>query len=418
MKIRLFHSDKGDCLMIYGAGGGKLLSDGGMQESYVRHVAHHLEKEGEIDLLCVSHVDDDHIAGVLKLLNDAFEWKIFQAHKDSGDDDFKQPKVPKPPKIKRIWHNAFHTQVDDNKGEIADMLAAMVPILADVDDAELQEAALENQAIVTSNKQAIQVSQRLKPEQLDIPLNENDKLIMVRPAKKKFTFGSLDCRIVAPFEQDLESFREKWNIWLDENKALVKELKAKARKDADKLDLDVSLLLEPALKASELGKRSAVTPPNLASIMLFVEDGGKTLLLTGDGHANEALKGLKHLGKLNSKGAIHLDVLKVPHHGSEHNMTPEFAKKVTADHYLFCGNGFKSNPEKDVVKLLFDERIKGAGPKKKFKFWFNASSASETKQDRKKYMKFMEGFTADLQAESNRLDVFFLDDKDFVDMTI
>ena len=40
------------------------------------------------------------------------------------------------------------------------------------------------------------------------------------------------------------------------------------------------------------GDRAKVTPPNLASIMIYVEDGNATLLLTGDGHANDAMKGL------------------------------------------------------------------------------------------------------------------------------
>src|SRR5690242_15283230 len=127
MKLRVFHSDKGDCLLVTGQDGGKILSDGGMRESFVEHVAKHLANEDTIDLLCVSHVDDDHIAGVLELLDNAMAWKVFKHHKASGDNDFNQPDVPEPPKIKRIWHNAFHDQIGKNAGEIGDLLAAMVP---------------------------------------------------------------------------------------------------------------------------------------------------------------------------------------------------------------------------------------------------------------------------------------------------
>src|SRR5262245_42352221 len=154
MKLRVFHSDKGDCLLVRGSGGGRILSDGGMRESFVAHVAKHLTREDPLDLVCISHVDDDHIGGILELLDNAMAWKVFDHHHANGDDDFNEPDVPRMPQIKRMWHNAFHDQIGENAGEIADMLAAMVPLLADVDDAALRAAASENESIVTSNKQA------------------------------------------------------------------------------------------------------------------------------------------------------------------------------------------------------------------------------------------------------------------------
>jgi beta-lactamase superfamily II metal-dependent hydrolase len=417
MKLRVFHSDKGDCLLVSGANGGKLLSDGGMKESFTRHVAKHLADEEEIDLVCISHVDDDHIAGVLELLDNAMKWKVFDHHRKEGDDDFNEPNVPKAPRIKRLWHNAFHDQVGENAGEIGDLLAQMVPMLAEMDDTTLQEAALENQAIISSNQQAIRVSQRVKPDQLDIPLNENDKLIMVRKDKKARKFGSLSCKIVAPFEDDLAAFRKAWNQWLADNKEVVKKLRSQARKDAGELADDVSSLLAPSLAGQILGDRTKVTPPNLASIMIHVEDGDATLLLTGDGHADDAIKGLQHLGLLDGQAA-HFDVLKVQHHGSEHNMTGTFAKNITADNYVFCGNGFSGNPELIVLETIFDARVNGAGPNRDFKFWFNSSKASETKQDRLKHMIEVELLIGKLSAKNGRLKSFFLGNDDFFEFKV
>jgi hypothetical protein len=416
MKFRVFHSDKGDCLLVRGSSSGKILSDGGMRESFVDHVASHLAEEGTIDLLCVSHVDDDHIGGVLELLDNAMAWKVFRHHQAAGDDEFNKPDVPEPPKIKRIWHNAFHDQIGQNAGEISDMLAAMVPILADVDDHQLQASALENQAIVSSNKQAIRVSQRISAEQLDIPLNENQKLIMFRSDNAPFTFGSLKCRIVAPFEEDLDAFREKWNDWLRDNKETVKKLREQARRDSGDLEEDVGGILEPAFAATQLGDRTKVTPPNLASIMLYVEDGNITLLLTGDGHANDAIKGLSKLGLLEN-GKLHVNVLKVQHHGSEHNMTREFAEKITADNYIFCGNGFSGNPEPVVLETIFTARSND-GTNRKFKFWFNSSKESETKQDRLKHMKAVEQQVSELHNQDGRLEFFFLGEADFFDFAV
>src|SRR5262249_13022958 len=135
----------------------------------------------------------------------------------------------------------------------------------------------------------------------------------------------------------------------------------------DFVDLQLAL-------AKTLGNRKKVTTPNLASLMFFVRDGNQTLLLTGDGHAGDALKGLEERKLLDPSGKLHVDVLKVPHHGSEHNMTKEFAQAVTADDYVFCGNGFSTNPEPAVVDILVRERKK-AFPNKPFTLWFNSTEA-------------------------------------------
>src|SRR5262249_57657513 len=110
-----------------------------------------------------------------------------------------------------------------------------------------------------------------------------------------------------------------------------------------------------------------------ASLMFLVQEGNQPALLTGDGHADDALKGLKQRNLLDANGKLHVDVLKVPHHGSEHNMTPAFAQAITADDYIFCGNGFSTNPETEVIDLLVEERKK-ALPNKPFTLWFNSTS--------------------------------------------
>src|SRR4051812_37145935 len=178
-QLRVFRSDKGDCTLLSGSAGGKILCDGGMKESFVAHVAPHLADVDALDLVYVSHVDDDHIAGILQLLDNAMAWKVFDFHKKNGQK-VAEPKVPRSPKIGRIWHNAFHDQIGKNAGQAEDMLAAMVPVLASVDDEHFAHSAAENISIVNSNKQAIQVSQRVGAKQLGIPLNEGDKLMMIR----------------------------------------------------------------------------------------------------------------------------------------------------------------------------------------------------------------------------------------------
>jgi len=81
MKITLLPSEKGDCLLIE-ANAVSILADGGMPGSYTSEVRGFLGRWAEdtgkdLDLVYVSHVDQDHIAGVLQLLEDTVQWRVF-----------------------------------------------------------------------------------------------------------------------------------------------------------------------------------------------------------------------------------------------------------------------------------------------------------------------------------------------------
>jgi beta-lactamase superfamily II metal-dependent hydrolase len=43
---------------------------------------------------------------------------------------------------------------------------------------------------------------------------------------------------------------------------------------------------------------------------------------------------------------IHVDLLKVQHHGSNHSTTQDFFERVTADHYVISGNGKHGIPSR------------------------------------------------------------------------
>ena len=110
-------------------------------------------------------------------------------------------------------------------------------------------------------------------------------------------------------------------------------------------------------RASELADRNKVTVPNLASIMLLVEEGRSSALLTGDGMGDDVISGLEAAGKLDNNGGFHTNVLKVPHHGSEYNSDKRFYQRITADHYVVSANGAHKNPDPRVIDDILRSRI-------------------------------------------------------------
>ncbi|MGB8194744.1 MAG: MBL fold metallo-hydrolase, partial [Chitinophagaceae bacterium] len=220
MKIKIFQAGKGDALLISDTKA-NILVDGGMSAAYNEHIAPELGKMRKkgitLDLACVSHIDDDHIAGFLKMIEDEVEWRVHEYHQSNGNAKSKKPEVPRPPDIKEIWHNAFHEVLKENAGEVEDMLAATANILSGSDNPLMNE----EREVALGERNAIRLSRRLRPDQLNIPLNKpfKRKFVMYRKNQKPLKYGGLNITIIAPFKQDLEDLRKKWDAWLRKNKA-------------------------------------------------------------------------------------------------------------------------------------------------------------------------------------------------------
>jgi hypothetical protein len=402
MKLTVFQAGKGDCILLTAGDGTNVLADGGMYDAYKEYVAPALgglrAKGRALDLLYVSHIDQDHISGVLELMKDELAWRVADYQRRAGNTDVRLPERPRPPEVRHIWHNAFQDQAKLNAGAIEELLAAQAPVLEASTQPSLRKLASDHRELATSVKEGIELSKRIG-EQLKIPLNDHfsGKLALVRDDQQPIAMGGFRLTVIGPFTEDLDVLRRDWNSWLKKNAGKVAELKRELRRESERLPTtELELLHEPLrAAAATLGKRSDVTPPNLASLMLLAEADGRTVLLTGDGHARDVVRGLKEAGRLDEQGRIHVDVLKVQHHGAVANMTPAFARDITSDVYIFCGDGEHGNPEPRVVREILDARLgtqsaPAAGPQRRFKLLFNSSAETPGREENRKHMGDLE----------------------------
>jgi beta-lactamase superfamily II metal-dependent hydrolase len=417
MKLRVFQSDHGDCLLLTTADGKNMLIDGGLGASFGEHAAPFLGQMhaagSKLDLVYVSHIDEDHIQGILKLVDTKVAWKVheFQTGEGLAPD---APELPEPPDIGAVWHNGFGDMIEDATQPIEDVLSTRAAALSMSE--EMADLAQASGDLATSIRQGVMLSHRLNASQLNIPLNPQfgGKLVMVRPGMAAVPFGSSQVSVVGPFKADVAKLRREWKAWLDDNEDKVEALRRQAARDRENLGLSEfeGLLGGMLAQATVFGNRSAVSTPNLASLMLLVEENGKRVLLTGDGHSDDVEKGLAHHGLTDAQGKLHLNVLKVMHHGSEKNITPGFCLRVTADKYVFCGDGFSTNPELDVVDLIAKKRKET--DTKKFKFFFNCRHTILDNALRKAHMKKLEDKVKRLAAASgNRMTFSFNESSHF-----
>jgi hypothetical protein len=402
MKLTVLPSAHGDCLLLE-SGKKRMLIDGGPDSSFRKLVLPELAKTNKLPIDCVylSHIDFDHIGGLLVLVDALYDWRVYEYRKEKGDD-VPEPKLPRPPEVLKVWHNAFTAQLGDNAALVANALANTAEILSGLTsgDETGEQIRMYHQDLATHTGHALELTNRIGAGQLGIDVNPEygGELMALddKTAPPKLTLGKAKFTLLGPTKEDLRKLRAEWDTWLRKNKEKVRQIRKASRADADALvssseafvaplENEARMLVEelstPPLDArledflvsaaDELGLRKRVTPPNLASLMFLAEEGTQTILLTGDGHADDLLHGLEKHKKLGKNGKLHVDILKVQHHGAEYNMTEDFAKRITADHYVFCGNGYATNPELIVLETIANARKTG-----KYKFWFNSTPKS------------------------------------------
>jgi hypothetical protein len=154
-------------------------------------------------------------------------------------------------------------------------------------------------------------------------------------AKERDMGSGLSFTIIGPHQAQLDALQNDWA------KGIAKLKKAGK--------------LTPASTEATAAELLEKTASNLSSIVVLAEGGGRTMLLTGDARSDFILDGLKAAGKLKAN-KIHVDLLKVPHHGSVRNVDSTYFERVTADHYVISANGKFDNPDVGMLKLLFDAR--------------------------------------------------------------
>jgi len=350
--LDVLRARKGDCLMLHFGSEDDphlILIDGGPSDVYKPFLKPRLRKIHEVrdldeqaplpvDVVMVSHVDDDHIKGILDLTRE----------QRGNSPDLRLD-------VTSLWHNSFDdllkTKPDELAGGFGTASVATTAALAEAgfdsgsvlasfgakmlgNDMEIEDEDMHQTVEVLSS---IPQGRTLRDDAKALGWRSNHKfkgkLILAAEAAKPVTLGDLKLTVVGPMQPELLALQEQHDKWL----RAQKEKKKKSPEAALAAFIDKSV-------------------PNLSSIVFLAELGGKSMLLTGDARGDKILEGMELSGLIEKGGERHVDLLKVPHHGSDNNMEPIFFKRVPADHYVFSGDGEHGNPERKTLQMLLDAR--------------------------------------------------------------
>jgi hypothetical protein len=337
--LEALEARQGDALLLHWgdpADPRLIVIDGGPRGVYRRSVKPRLEELRSaredpdeplpVEILMVSHVDDDHIAGVLDLAAELV--------------DLDEQQRPLPWDVLTLWHNSFD-DILGNQGE--ELLAALSAALGPVVASGVVPAGLpihREAALVLANVRQGRVL-RQSAEKLSLLVNDPfvhpadlERPGLVRatagePAKIELD-GGLTLTVIGPTQDRLEALQQQWDEELPA--ILAKERAAQEEAAAAAFDDD--------------------SVPNLSSIVVLAEADGRKMLLTGDARGDFVLESLEATGLLEPGGALELDLLKMPHHGSFHNIEDVFFERLPAQHYVISANGQHGNPDLPTLEML------------------------------------------------------------------
>jgi len=322
-RVQALPARQGDCLWIeYGESKHphRLLIDGGTPETVDTLQSRILAfpvNQRNFELLVITHIDNDHIGGLLKLL-------------DAGIPGLK---------FEDVWFNGWR---------------------------HLPGSGFEEFGPVQGEKLSIWLDQ---PGQ---PWNQRfDRKSIAVPAggllPVKTLSGGLKLTVLSPSIDDLRRLRPVWEeechkAGMDPSKPqpppqpVVPGFEAFGVVDID--DLSATPFKEDTSLA------------NGSSIALLAEFEGHRILLGGDAHATTLLSSVARLAASEGVDQLKIDVLKLPHHGSKANLSRDLLERVESPRYLFSTNGAQFNhPDQEAVarticfggqgaQLIFNYRTK------------------------------------------------------------
>jgi beta-lactamase superfamily II metal-dependent hydrolase len=333
LSLDVMRARKGDCLMLhYGSKNDPhlVMIDGGPSNVYKPHLRPRIEQIRKarqlddqaslpVDVLMISHVDDDHIKGILDLT------KELRVQKDDQE--------PLLIRVGSLWHNSFDDLLGSTPEELAAQAgfgaAALAGTIEVGDDVELDAAMVL--ASIPQGRDLRNDAEFLKWKRND---KFKGKLILATKASKPVLLdGGLKFTVIGPMQPELQALQDEHDKWL------------RKQKKQQPSDAALAAFVDKSI-------------PNLSSIVVLAEAQGKRILLTGDARGDKVLEGLRLAGLLaaGNRSTMHVDVLKVPHHGSANNLETKFFERVTADHYVFSGNGEHGNPERETLSMLLEAR--------------------------------------------------------------
>lgn len=311
MKVNFLEANHGDCILIsfeYEGSTKNILIDSGVSKTYEYKIGNRLkngnlkneitkleEKNQFVDLLIITHVDDDHIGGILK----------YFASNDYNSN-----------LIKKVWFNSgklINEHFQEN--------------FENQNEQELNEFNTTN----TSIKQGVTFESKIESS------NTWDRKL-IKSDLEELTELGVKFKILSPNEKKLKKLLHKW------------EKESPSSLTSGENDYNKSI--EELIENDEFREDSSVH--NGSSIAFILEILDKKMLFLGDAHPSTIIEKLIDYG-VSEANKLKVDFVKLSHHASKANTSYELLRLIDCKKFVVLTDGsFHGLPNKATFSRIFN----------------------------------------------------------------
>jgi len=304
----MLQANHGDCFLISHTNGNKvfnILIDGGNKTTFshgphqrysgeLRILLDELKRKDQyIDLLILTHFDDDHIGGLIR----GYETRGYLQEM-----------------VKRVWFNSSlaitdyfeHTKIVEN------------------------EISISSSAAQTTAEQGSTLEKLLMKTECE--------LLPIQTAGEKLECGPFTFKILSPTKECLKKLLCIWP-------------KEKSDGETSGSENDYHLTFDELQSEDNFEEDTSLS--NESSIAFIIEAEEKKMLFLGDAHNNIIIKSLRELG-YSEDFKLDVEFFKISHHASKYNTSLELLNMIDAKKYLISSNGVKKGAvsKKTISRIM------------------------------------------------------------------
>jgi len=328
IKVHMFPAKNGDCLLLE-TPRRNILIDGGYADTYYSALKPFILSRSDsivIDLAIVTHIDHDHISGIITLIS------------DNGCAT-----TPRITPIKQVWHNGYN-QLPGNKpagilsaSELELLKGYSISYSSDIVSEQIsgiQGMSLSSLLILNGYSWNSAVSGKaVCTENIQHYTIDDDIIItLISPSQKQLL------ALMEYWWRELKS--KKWGFRLTNDPAFNSAMEAFLLSDIDYYDVrNEDINSSGSIPLHSLAAQ-CVSPDlsctNASSIAFMLQSQGKNLLFLADATEKQIVE------SLDSIPTKYFDLIKVPHHGSLGNANQLF-DYIDGQFFLISTDGTKHN---------------------------------------------------------------------------
>jgi hypothetical protein len=263
-------------------------------------------EERTFELLIVTHIDSDHIAGILKLLQEPPEGLV----------------------IRETWFNAYRHLVSGYLGAKEGEYLAVYLEKKEEQQPGFWNAAFKGGAVVV-------------PDEGPLPTHTLN--------------GHLNLTVLGPDARALRKLKKDWDEVIEEymTPGSVEEAEELLKKDKRYRPGFLGAIDIHSLANADFEEDTSAA--NGSCIVIVAEYQGKRCLFAADAFPSKVAAGLKRFAGTDSP--VLLDAVKVPHHGSQKNNSNELYSTIDSSVFLVSTDGSKhEHPNLEAIARILDNK--------------------------------------------------------------